>query len=818
MQSRTQKSLPIETPADKDLLREDIQVKRYSGRTAQITDRDFYLWNRPAALAIAFVSPSLGFFETCQALKSAAGGTRLLAVSTAGELCSFGGDKASLYCTDSATPDNIILQLFSADILSDISVHAVPIYSEDIRNRNPVLSRIQRIEKIMKELESTVIPFPVSSQDTLALTFIDGLAASESYLMEAVYNSGRFPCLFVGGSAAKNAESKETYLFDGTEVLQNHAVFAFCKMAKGARFGAFKSQNFKLTDKSFVVIEVESEFRIVKTVIRSGATGLLPVVTALQQMMTCVPPEPLDKCLQGHTFGVVLNGEIFVNSIRKINEDGSVEFYCDVSPGDQLFLLEETDFIEQTSHDLVSFLQDKPPPIGAILNDCILRRINNSRKLAHLDSIWNFPTAGFSTFGELFGIPVSQTLSAVVFFKDGDGQIFHDKFMDEFPIHYASYVSYFNQRRSQQGAILNRMREEIIQRLTRFISESNRLNQNLGLLIDTVIIDEEKLLEEKKIYEKQFELVDDFVKINKVLSSIDKYFRIQYPLASGETDYQDPSGFLYETFHSSIVLGQRLRENIINLNRARHAALAAEKTLKLYTAKLESVNRELEDFTYIASHDMKEPLRGIHSFSQFLLDDYKDVLDEEGKKKLQTLQRLSTQLRDLIDNLLKYSRVGREEMTLKEVDINQVLHNTLESMDIDLKEKNGSVEVKGQLPVILCDPTLVGEVYRNLIMNALKYNESARKIIEIGATRTHEKMPGKLLFFVKDNGIGIPQVHLETIFKMFKRLHAPDAYGGGTGSGLPIVKKIIERHDGTIWAESDSKNGTVFYFTLSNEP
>jgi signal transduction histidine kinase len=103
-------------------------------------------------------------------------------------------------------------------------------------------------------------------------------------------------------------------------------------------------------------------------------------------------------------------------------------------------------------------------------------------------------------------------------------------------------------------------------------------------------------------------------------------------------------------------------------------------------------------------------------------------------------------------------------------------------------------------------------------MNALKYNKSAQKIIEIGSTLTHEKMPGKLLFFVKDNGIGIPQVHLETIFKMFKRLHAPDAYGGGTGSGLPIVKKIIERHDGTIWAESDGKSGTVFYFTLSNEP
>lgn len=239
-----------------------------------------------------------------------------------------------------------------------------------------------------------------------------------------------------------------------------------------------------------------------------------------------------------------------------------------------------------------------------------------------------------------------------------------------------------------------------------------------------------------------------------------------------------------------------------------------EKQIVASMEALEHSNQELDDFAYIASHDLKEPLRGIANYSQFLLEDYEDKLDDDGISKLKTLTILAGRMDNLIETLLTYSRVGRVDLARGEIDLNQIVQEVLATLEIRLKEECVEVRKPRQLPTILCDGARIGEVFRNLITNAMKYNNKDQKWIEIGSEPT-EKSDHTL--YVRDNGIGIRERHIVDVFKIFKRLHGRDKYGGGTGAGLAIVKKIIDRHNGEIWIESIPGAGTTFYFTLSGE-
>jgi PAS domain S-box-containing protein len=236
--------------------------------------------------------------------------------------------------------------------------------------------------------------------------------------------------------------------------------------------------------------------------------------------------------------------------------------------------------------------------------------------------------------------------------------------------------------------------------------------------------------------------------------------------------------------------------------------------LKAMNAELARSNQELDDFAYVASHDLKEPLRGIHNYSQFLLDDYGAKLDEEGREKLTTLTRLAQRMESLIDSLLHFSRVGRVGLASRETDLNELVRSALEPLQITLREGNVEVRIPRPLPAVTCDRVRVGEVFHNLITNAIKYNDKPQKWVEVGV---REGAGGAPAFYVRDNGIGIAPKHHEAIFRIFKRLHGRDKYGGGTGAGLTIVKKIVERHGGRIWVESAVGGGTTFLFTLGPE-
>jgi two-component system, chemotaxis family, sensor kinase Cph1 len=253
------------------------------------------------------------------------------------------------------------------------------------------------------------------------------------------------------------------------------------------------------------------------------------------------------------------------------------------------------------------------------------------------------------------------------------------------------------------------------------------------------------------------------------------------------------------------------------------AALRRAELLSGLNAQLERSNSELDSFAYVASHDLKEPLRGIHNYSTLLLEDAGDRFEAPERAKLETLVRLTQRMEDLIDSLLLFSRVGRVDFSLRDCDLNEIVEDVLELLRPRLEQVSVEARVPRALPHITCDRSRVGEVFSNLIANAVKYNDKQERWLEVGFVMVAERgdlivaegvNPAATVFYVGDNGIGIPARHLEAIFRIFKRLHPREAFGGGTGAGLTIAKKIVERHGGQIWVASTPGVGSRFYFTL----
>lgn len=233
----------------------------------------------------------------------------------------------------------------------------------------------------------------------------------------------------------------------------------------------------------------------------------------------------------------------------------------------------------------------------------------------------------------------------------------------------------------------------------------------------------------------------------------------------------------------------------------------AESSLKKYIHDLKRSNQELDDFAYIASHDLKEPLRGLSNNAQFLKEDWKETLDKRAIKRIDRIIFLSQRMEQLVNDLLYFSRLANQDLAIKRVSIEKALKEVLSMMEITIAENNVKVHISKKMPMVVCDSVRIKEVFRNLITNAIKYNDKKNKVIEIGAINQET-------FFVKDNGIGIPERFYTDVFRIFKRLTIEEDQTRGTGVGLTFVKKIVERHNGTIWIESEMNKGSTFYFTL----
>jgi light-regulated signal transduction histidine kinase (bacteriophytochrome) len=238
--------------------------------------------------------------------------------------------------------------------------------------------------------------------------------------------------------------------------------------------------------------------------------------------------------------------------------------------------------------------------------------------------------------------------------------------------------------------------------------------------------------------------------------------------------------------------------------------------------ELQRSNEELDSFAYIASHDLKEPLRGIHNYASFLMEDYAETLNGDGVHKLETLVKLTQRMEDLINSLLHFSRLGRADLVPQTVDLNDLVQQVIATLTMARPQLQIDFRIPKTLPVVPCDRNQVNELFTNLISNATKYNNKDEKWVEIGYLGLGEAQTEAVntvhTFYIRDNGIGIAPHHQEKIFQIFRRLHGRDDYGGGTGAGLTIARKVVERHGGRLWLESTLNEGSTFYFTLAAQP
>ena len=234
----------------------------------------------------------------------------------------------------------------------------------------------------------------------------------------------------------------------------------------------------------------------------------------------------------------------------------------------------------------------------------------------------------------------------------------------------------------------------------------------------------------------------------------------------------------------------------------------AEAELALHAAELARSNQDLEQFAYFVSHDLQAPLRHISTFSDLLMERHGEQLDEDGKECLGFMASGAQRMSRMIQDLLAYSRAGRAELVRDRLEVSRVLADVVADLRETLAELGGQVTWDA-LPVVLASPTLLPQVFANLLGNGLKFHGGAPPTVHVTAQRAGAEW----VFAVEDNGLGIPAEYQERIFKPFQRLHGPEEIPG-SGIGLNICQRIIERHGGRIWVESQVGRGSVFRFTL----
>lgn len=272
--------------------------------------------------------------------------------------------------------------------------------------------------------------------------------------------------------------------------------------------------------------------------------------------------------------------------------------------------------------------------------------------------------------------------------------------------------------------------------------------------------------------------------------------------ANGDTDWLRYEIYPWRTSNDKI-------GGIIMFTEVITEKMKAQESLRKLNAQLLESNKELEQFAYVASHDLQEPLRMVSSFLQLLEKKYKEHLDDAARQYIHFAVDGSERMKVLINDLLKFSRVGTATTESGEVNCNEIVENIVKIYAETIKETGAEIAVS-PLPVVNGNKTQIEQLFQNLIGNAIKYRGKEAPRIFIGCKEGEE---GKWKFHVKDNGIGIESKFFEKVFVIFQRLHGKNEYSG-TGIGLAICKKIVERHGGKIWIESEIGKGATFYFTL----
>ena len=310
---------------------------------------------------------------------------------------------------------------------------------------------------------------------------------------------------------------------------------------------------------------------------------------------------------------------------------------------------------------------------------------------------------------------------------------------------------------------------------------------------------------------------DDFI-----LKPYDEHYllsRVQFVLINREMRGPDRAGMGVEIFFNGqkhFITADRLQ--ILNLLLSTYEAVTqrnrelkhTQEDLRSLNAKLQAANEELESFSYSVSHDLRAPLRHIDGYIQMLVEDTASTFSPEARRYLNVITDAGRQMGELIDDLLEFSRMGRAEMNETGVELDALAREAIRNLEMATAGRDIGWQIP-PLPRVVGDPAMLKQVFANLLGNAVKYTrprDAAR--IEVGSTGEED---GRVIVFVRDNGVGFDMKYADKLFGVFQRLHRADQFEG-TGIGLATVRRIIARHGGRVWAEAAPDQGATFYFTL----
>ena len=435
----------------------------YLSRSELTAERLRELYDVPGgpAVVLGFVSADLSMDDVARAVQSVSPpDVKFLLMTTCGELTRTAGAH-SYYMEAKDGRAKVLLQVFSKRMIAQTYMMTLPLHNEDMKRGEVTLTPAERVAKITADVRAERIPFPVRFDDTFAFVYVDGVSACESFVLRALYDAESLPCPYIGGSAGGALDFSHTYIYNGSQVLENHAVVLVVKLADDYRYSVFKTQAAEETGEKWTVIGSDATFRTVETV--ANAQGRpVPLTDVLMDYLHVSDIAALTDALADYTFATHIGNQFYIRSLQRIDEAAKrMHFFCDITAGEELFLMRRAHFIETLKSDYAGFAKGKPAPIGVVMNDCILRRLTFAGELAGADLFDGISVAGYSALGEIAGMHINETLTAIFFYQISGGS-FYDGYMDRFPSVYALCQKSFLEHDIARLQIIDKLKDGIM--------------------------------------------------------------------------------------------------------------------------------------------------------------------------------------------------------------------------------------------------------------------------------------------------------------------------------------------------------------------
>ena len=431
------------------------------------------------AIVMGFISADLGMDDVARAVQSVSPpDVQILLMTTCGEL-THTKDSRSYYMDAEDGRAKVLLQVFSKRMIAQTHMMTLPLHNEDMRRGAVTLTPAERVEKITADVRAEHIPFPVRFDDTFAFVYVDGVSACESFVLKALYDAESLPCPYIGGSAGGALDFSHTYIYNGREVLENHAVVLVVKLAADYRYSVFKTQAAEEMGAHWTVIGSDATFRTVDTVADAEGRPVL-LTDVLMEYMHVSDIAALADALAEYTFATHVGNQFYIRSLQRIDESAKrMHFFCDITAGEELYLMRRVRFLEILKADYAGFAKGKPAPIGAIMNDCILRRLTFAEELAGADLFDGISVAGYSALGEIAGMHINETLTAIFFYRLSGGT-FYDGYMNRFPSVYALCQKSFLEHDIARLEIIGRLKDGIMSEFSEYRSAMAGMSKTMA--------------------------------------------------------------------------------------------------------------------------------------------------------------------------------------------------------------------------------------------------------------------------------------------------------------------------------------------------